>query len=385
MGESDFKNNGSLRMTTTKTYDLLNRLTNITSANASAAVLDSRVYSYDSANQRTGMTNADNTRWAYQYDSLGQVTSGKKYWSDGTVVAGQQFQYAFDDIGNRNSASFGGDQYGYGLRTATYGANSLNQYTNRTIPGYLEITGSANSNATVTIWNSDYAYALTYRRNDYFWGEFYTNNNFASTWLTLTNLAVLQNGTNADIITNTVGNAFVPKTPETFTYDADGNLRTDGRWTYFWDGENRLVRMTNNVDVPNGAKMVLLFAYDYQGRRISKTVSNYVGSCYALLDQTTFVYDGWNLVDELNGANGALVRSYMWGLDLRGRLQGSGGVGGLLAVNDIANGSGVQFGGFDANGNVTVLAKSVDTSLFATYEYGPFGELIRATGPRYPE
>jgi hypothetical protein len=35
------------------------------------------------------------------YDSLGQVISGKKYWADGTPVAGQQFEYTFDDIGNR--------------------------------------------------------------------------------------------------------------------------------------------------------------------------------------------------------------------------------------------------------------------------------------------
>ena len=25
--------------------------------------------------------------WVYQYDALGQVTSGKKYWSDGSLVA----------------------------------------------------------------------------------------------------------------------------------------------------------------------------------------------------------------------------------------------------------------------------------------------------------
>ena len=56
--------------------------------------------------------NVDNSFWVYQYDSLGQVTSGKKYWGDGTPVAGQQSEYAFDDIGNRTLAGEGGDQYG---------------------------------------------------------------------------------------------------------------------------------------------------------------------------------------------------------------------------------------------------------------------------------
>lgn len=61
----------------------------------------------NSANQRTGFTNADSSRWAFTYDTLGQVASGKRYWSDGTNVAGQQLEYLFDDIGNRLSAGSG--------------------------------------------------------------------------------------------------------------------------------------------------------------------------------------------------------------------------------------------------------------------------------------
>jgi hypothetical protein len=45
--------------------------------------------------------------WAY--DSLGQVASGKRCCQDGTPVAGQQFEYAFDDIGNRKMAGRGRD------------------------------------------------------------------------------------------------------------------------------------------------------------------------------------------------------------------------------------------------------------------------------------
>jgi hypothetical protein len=40
--------------------------------------------------------------WAH--DNLGQVSSGKRSWQDGTPVAGQQFEYAFDDLGNRKAA-----------------------------------------------------------------------------------------------------------------------------------------------------------------------------------------------------------------------------------------------------------------------------------------
>ena len=55
--------------------------------------------------QRTRVTHADGSYWIYQSDTLGQVTSGKRFWADGTPVAGQQFEYGFDDIGNRQSAA----------------------------------------------------------------------------------------------------------------------------------------------------------------------------------------------------------------------------------------------------------------------------------------
>jgi YD repeat-containing protein len=95
-------------MTTTKQYDFLNRLTQISSApSASFAVGFS--YSYNNADQRVQVNLADNSFWIYKYDALGQVISGKKYWPDWTPVAGQQFEYAFDDIGNRTSTKAGGD------------------------------------------------------------------------------------------------------------------------------------------------------------------------------------------------------------------------------------------------------------------------------------
>src|SRR5206468_2441820 len=102
----------------------------------------------------------------------------------------------------------GGDQYGANLRYANYSVDNLNQYTSRTVPGFLDDLGSANSNATVTIWSSDGSFAQTYRRGDYFRAELPLNNSTGALWLTLTNLAVLPNGTNADIITNTTGSLF---------------------------------------------------------------------------------------------------------------------------------------------------------------------------------
>jgi YD repeat-containing protein len=125
-----FQNNGTTRMTMTKQYDSLNRLTGVSSSSAV-----NFNYAYNNANQRVSVTNVDGTYWVYQYDALGQVTGAAKNWPGGGLVAGQQFGYSFDSIGNRQTAAFGGDQNGANFTSASYGANLLNQYTNRTVPG----------------------------------------------------------------------------------------------------------------------------------------------------------------------------------------------------------------------------------------------------------
>ena len=76
--------------------------------------------------------------------------------------------------------------------------------------------------------------------------------------------------------------------------------------------------------------------------------------------------------------NNAAVKSFLWGTDLSGTIQGAGGVGGLLAVNV---GGTVAFPRFDGNGNVLGLVSAADGTVAAQYAYGPFGDVIRSTGP----
>ncbi|NGO39223.1 RHS repeat-associated core domain-containing protein, partial [Limisphaera ngatamarikiensis] len=84
---------------------------------------------------------------------------------------------------------------------------------------------------------------------------------------------------------------------------------------------------------------------------------------------------------ELNGTNGAVVRSYVWGLDLSESLDGAGGVGGLLWVRLSGGpGAGVHFVTYDGNGNVWTLVSASTGTETARYEYGPFGEPLRLTG-----
>src|SRR5262249_37570591 len=119
------------------------------------------------------------------------------------------------------------------------------------------------------------------------------------------------------------------------------------------------------------------FVYDSAGRRVRKT-SFLWNSGWKTNAAVKFLYDGWNLVAELNATNNAAIRSFTWGLDLSDSMEGAGGVGGLVAVNSAANG--VHFAGYDGNGNLSTLIQASNGGISASYEYGPFGEGIRASG-----
>jgi RHS repeat-associated protein len=214
---------------------------------------------------------------------------------------------------------------------------------------------------------------LAYRKGEYYRVELNPDNTANPVWQSVTNRAVQSGSTNS-----VTGNAFLPKTPEIFGYDADGNLTNDGRWAYVWDGENRLVRMVAPSTIPTGARQTLVFNYDWQGRRISKSVSNWTGSAWSKALDEKFVHDGWNLLGSLNASNNAVVLAFLWGSDLSGSMQGAGGVGGLLVVN--AMGASVTFTAYDGNGNVTAWVNGAGTNTLGNYEYGPFGEAIRASG-----
>ena len=366
-GALTLQRGGSTRLTTVRGYDNLNRLTNILN---NAALTVSSGYGYNAANQRTNQWREDGTYWVYQYDALGQVTSGKKYWADGTPVAGQQFTYNFDTIGNRVSTAAGGDQNGLNLRAASYTNNSLNEITGRGVPGYVEVQGSASSNATVTVNG-----VAAYQKTNYYRAELTVNNLSSPVYPAVTNQGAL--GTNSVFIN---GHALVVQTPESFGYDADGNLTHDGKWSYTWDGENRLIALQSLATIPDAAKRRLQYMYDEAGRRIFAQLLEWNTNTlsYAVVTEQRYWYDGWNIIGRSDLAT-TLVQNFVWGSDLSGSLQGAGGVGGLLMVDDSKGAS--DFYAYDGNGNVLGLVNANDGTLAAQYDYGPFGEVLHLTGP----
>lgn len=231
---------------------------------------------------------------------------------------------------------------------------------------------------------------------------------------------------------------FLPKDPEAFTHDVDGNLLQDGRWNYGWDGENRLIWMESRTDLPTAMpRQRVEFGYDFMSRRNVKRMyipvavaeipggpldePQTVGSTTSVIDGATasvagpssdaapetlpawavsapvgwsqvglskYVWDGWNLLAELDITD-ASVRTFAWGLDLSGSEQGAGGIGGLVLGWTRANGTlGGEVNGtggntlryvFDGNGNVMAALDDLGR-VRAKYEYGPFGETLTSEG-----
>jgi hypothetical protein len=108
-------------------------------------------YLYNNLNQRTRITREDGSYWSYIYNARGEVVSGKKFWSDNTPVAGQQFEYGYDNFGNRQTSRSGGDATGNSLRQSNYVVDGLNQLSQRTVPGAIDVLGTSDAAATVTV------------------------------------------------------------------------------------------------------------------------------------------------------------------------------------------------------------------------------------------
>ncbi|WP_233256592.1 RHS repeat-associated core domain-containing protein [Opitutus sp. ER46] len=83
-------------------------------------------------------------------------------------------------------------------------------------------------------------------------------------------------------------------------------------------------------------------------------------------------------IAEVN-ASDALQRTYVWGLDLASSLNATGGIGALVQMVDHTGTATAYLPAYDGGGNVAALMSS-DGNPAAVYEYGPFGERMRAEG-----
>jgi RHS repeat-associated protein len=125
--------------------------------------------------------------------------------------------------------------------------------------------------------------------------------------------------------------------------------------------------------------------------RVRKIVEEYDGSSWSETLDRKFVWYNWLLLVELDGEDDSVLKKYTWGADLSGqkgnvaasprggRLDGAGGIGGLLATRDEADSkSYVHF--YDGNGNTGQLILRADASTAARYEYDAYGSVTASSG-----
>jgi len=373
--------------TQARTWDTHRDLLDLVQTSVGSTVEGAFTYALDALGRRTSklQTGSLFSRYpatglvdAYTYDSKSEVTADQAYQSNNpasltTKVLGRGFTFAYDPIGNRTTSAVDATQ------TTSYTENALNQITSRTVPGYYAASGFAPTGATVTLNG-------TAIPSGQFAGQYYlenvtATNSSAPLWLTAQSSSSLGGSVTA--------NAFVPQTPEASTYDADGNILTDGRWNYFWDAENRLKAIETFGNQAGNSKSIwnsgvplihIDFKYDYKGRRISKLISTWSGSAFVASSETRYAYENWNLLADysVSGGSLSLAHSYLWGIDLSGKIHGAGGVGGLLAM--ISSSGAIELPVYDGNGNVQALTDRATAQMTAAYEYSPYGQPLRIIG-----
>ena len=135
-----------------------------------------------------------------------------------------------------------------------------------------------------------------------------------------------------------------------YGYDDNGNLTNDGTYKYYYDCENRLT----DVNEVNDAA-VASYGYDYEGRRISKTV-------YGSPNVTTkYCYDGEQIIAEYNGST--LVKKFIYGP----------GIDEPICMIDVVDSNAVYYYHFDGTGSVIALS-DVNSVIVERYSYDVFGE-----------
>jgi RHS repeat-associated protein len=295
-------------------------------------------YGYDRAGRLDLLTHENGITEDLGYDAASQLQT-RLHKLGATTVSGHGYDY--DSTSRRTDETFADGT----TAARTYGYDNADQVTGATYGGgltdsYTYDAAANRSTATVAALGGT---AITYTAN--------SANQYTSI-----------SGMSAPV------------------HDANGNLTSQNGNTYTWDSENRLLSVVPTS--PSAGDKSLAYIYDARHRRTIRTVQEWNGSTWGITESTRFIYDGWNVIAEyaLTSTTETLIRERTWGTDLSGSLQGAGGVGGLLMVEEITTTTTTAYHfQYDGNGNVTEITDATGASA-ATYRYDAFGNTLVATG-----
>ena len=244
--------------------------------------------------------------------NIGQLKTAFGKAAGGAVPRlNEQFGYAYDRAGNLSSRTNNALVQGFQV-------NSLNALTNVWRTGTLTVEGATTSAATnVTVWGTGLASGAAALYGDNTWARAGAvpangNNTYSAT--------AHDDSGRSDTATIS---AYLPRT-NSYVYDLNGNLLSDGRRYFQYDDENQL----SSVTVSNAWRSE--FVYDGKMRRRIRREKTWSGGSWDLSAEVRYVYDGNLVLQERDGGNLPLV-TYTRGKDLSGSLEGAGGIGGLLA------------------------------------------------------
>ena len=199
---------------------------------------------------------------------------------------------------------------------------------------------------------------MFYQTVDYPAGSSFTDK--AYTYDAAGNRISTVNGSTTNYTSNNL-NQYIQAGNNRYTYDATGNLTSDGTFTYAYDYENRLI--TANKTGTSAA-----YKYDSFGRRIEKTV----GSA-----STKFLYDGDQIIAEYD-SSGNISAKYIFGPGIDEPISitkegqtyyyHSDGLGSVTCLTD-SNGTIVESYSYDVFGRPSVTSSLGNRFMFTGREY----------------
>lgn len=247
----------------TNTFDAFGQLVSTTNnMDGSSRTLG---YQYDAAGNRTRITHPDSNYFDYFRHGSGAFSSVSL---NGTAPL---FQTVYDAIGRPSALQRYRPGVGWGQAT-TYGYDALSRLASLT-----HDPNNATHDVTTTFAYNPASQIVSHARNNdvYAWnGAVNVNRNYTA------------NGLNAYVTVGATG----------FTYDANGNLTSDGTDTFVYDAENRMVGRSFGSTSYS-------FRYDPLGRFYEYS---------APTAQRRYYYDGSDLVLEYN-IDGTMAHRYVHG------------------------------------------------------------------------
>jgi len=278
---------------------------------------------------------------AYAYDALGRLSS--------RMVAGEGAEtFGYDTIGRlvTHAGDLGSFTLAYLGQTGQITGRQLANTTLATSWSYLTAYGDRRlaGISNVGLSTSQYStYAYTTTPENFIAAIAETSDSSTVYPVTGTQTASYNN---VNALTNLSGQAF--------TYDANGNLLSDGARVYTWDAENRLVGMT----YPGQTGKATAFAYDGLGRRTAITSTPTGGGSAVTI---SYVWCGVRICQARNASNTVTREHY--------------------AEGELVPGSPAQpyYYGPDQFGSVRRAFES--TSSAPAYSYGPYGNPLQAAAP----